>query len=147
MKNSQMKQEWMILYDSMIREMAAFHEQPDDLKRKIEGCFNLAQQYWGRIQQRIEVQSFASTKEEIEFYKEVKPLFKSQIEYYNLVYHAELFKPLTKPGEIKEFWIKEQQKLDRFIQDHAEFYIYYKNGSTNRDEKYFLSPGQTVYFD
>ena len=29
---------------------------------------------------------------------------------------------------MKEFWIKEQQKLDKFIQDNPVFYIYHKNG-------------------
>jgi hypothetical protein len=142
-----MKQEWMIQYESMLKAIEECQQQPVDLKRKIEACFSVSQQYWVQIRQQAEEHSFSSMAEEIEFYKEIKPLFKSQIDFYNLVYHAELFKPLTKPGEMKEFWIKEQQKLDRFILDNQEFYNYYKNGATNRDEKYFLSSDQTIYFE
>jgi hypothetical protein len=142
-----MEQEWLQQYDTMLKAIEKCQDQPVDLKRKIEASFSIAQQTWAQIQQQAEEYSFSSKTEEIKFYKEIKPLFKSQINYYNLVYHAELFKPLTKPGEVKEFWIKEQQKLDRFILDNQEFYVYYKSGATNRDEKYFLSPDQKVYFD
>jgi hypothetical protein len=48
---------------------------------------------------------------------------------------------------MKEFWVKEHQKLDRFILDNTEFHAYYKKGATNRDEQYFLSPDQTIYYD
>ena len=41
----------------------------------------------------IDWENFDSTREEIKYYKTVKPLFKSQIEYYNLIYQAELLKP------------------------------------------------------
>ena len=65
---------------------------------------------------------FPSDKDEIDFYKNVKPLFKSQLDYYNLVYHAELFKPMTNLVEMKEFLGQRAiQKLDRFILDHTEF--------------------------
>src|SRR5579863_9872145 len=142
-----MRQEWIILYDAMIREIRTLKSEPGDPKIKIETCFSIAQQCWSQIQQSVEENPFESKKEEIEYYKEIKPLFKSEIEYYNLVYHAEIFKPLTIPGEMKEFWIKEQQKLNRFIQDHEQFYTYYKNGSTSCDEMYFLTPDQNVYYD
>src|SRR6202040_4359461 len=94
-----------------------------------------------------------SKEDEIEFYKKVKPLFKSQIEFYNLLYQAEIFKPHDEAGTMKEFWILEQQKLDRFIKDNSDFYIYYKNQVTNQDEEYFLSGagenerGKTIYTD
>jgi hypothetical protein len=96
---------------------------------------------------------FLSKLDEIDFYKRIKPLFKSQIEYYNLLYQAEILKPAELPGEMKEFWIKEQQKLDRFIQDNLIMYLYHKNGATNRDEEYFFSGasenenGKTIYHD
>jgi hypothetical protein len=135
------------MYDAMIAEMNECLRQNHDLRTSIECCFNVGQSYSAQVQKILEDYKFPSGKDEIYFYKTVKPLFKSQLEYYNLVYHAELFKPTTNPGEMKEFWVKEHQKLDRFILDHTDFHTYYKKGATNLDEQYFLSPDQTVYYD
>jgi hypothetical protein len=142
-----MKEDWMILYNSMISEMNDCLSQIQDLRAAIECCFNVGQSYSAQVQKMLEDYKFPSERDEIDFYKSVKPLFKSQIEYYNMVYHAELFKPMTNPVEMKEFWVKEHQKLDRFILDNTEFYTYYKKGATNLDEQYFLSPDQSIYYD
>jgi|SRR5580693_7413851 hypothetical protein len=148
-----MKEEWLKLYEMMLREMEDCRKRGADPKGVIECSFNISSGYWARIQITMEDYEFHSKKDEIDFYKLVKPLFKSHIEYYNLLYQAEIFKPDNKPYEMKEFWIKEKQKLGRFIQDNAVFYVYYKNGATNRDEEYFLSgateseTGKTLYTD
>jgi hypothetical protein len=148
-----MKEEWFKLYEYMLRGIEACNKLKPQTIAEIECCFSLAQKHWSQIEQKIEVYQFLSKKEEIEFYKLVKPLFKSQIEYYNLLYQAEIFKPEETLTEIKVFWIKEQQKLDMFIQDNQMFYVYHKNGATNRDEEYFLSGvaenenGKTIYRD
>jgi RteC protein len=133
-----MKEEWFIMYESMLRDMEACGDREPDLRTYIECCFSICQQYWSKIEQNIEEYLFQSPRDEIEFYKTVKPLFKSQLEYYNLLYHAEIFKPVEKPGEMKEFWLKEQQRLDKFIQDNPDFYAYHKSGATHKDEINFL---------
>jgi hypothetical protein len=148
-----MNKEWLPLYESMLQEIDACSLLRPYTMAEIECCFNLAQKHWSQIEAKIEDHLFLSKLDEIEFYKTIKPLFKSQIEYYNLLYQAEIFKPRDEQVAVKEFWIKEQQKLDRFIQDHSALYIYHKNGATNRDEEYFLSgaaeneSGKTVYTD
>jgi hypothetical protein len=131
----------------MIEEMDTCLLENKDIRVAIECCFNVGQSYSAKVQKMLEDYKFTTGEDEIDFYKNVKPLFKSQLDYYNLVYHAELFKPTTNPGEMKEFWVKEHQKLDRFILDNTDFHTYYKNGATNLDEEYFLSPDQAVYYD
>jgi hypothetical protein len=148
-----MKEEWFKLYEVMMQEMEDCRKLGPDPKTVIECCFSLAQKHWSQIEAKIVDHLFESKSEEIEFYKLVKPLFKSHIEFYNLLYQAEIFKPRNEPGAMKEFWIKEQQKLDKFIQENSVFYIYHKNGATNRDEEYFLNGaaeneyGKTIYTD
>jgi hypothetical protein len=148
-----MNKEWNKLYESMLRAMEACGDLGPHTMAGIECCFNLAQKYWSLIQSGMENYLFRSKKEEIDFYKTVKPHFKSQIEYYNLLYQAEIFKPRDEPEAMKDFWIREQQKLERFIRDNAAFYSYHKNGATDRDEEFFLSgvpeneSGRSVYTD
>jgi RteC protein len=148
-----MKEEWSLLYESMSREMETCGELKPHLMAEIECRFNIAQRHWSQVQLKLENHVFLSKLDEIEFYKRIKPLFKSQIEYYNLVYQAEILKPADLPGEMKESWIKEQFKLDKFIQDNMGFITYYKSGATTWDEEYFLLPaldnenGNTIYPD
>lgn len=147
-----MKEKWYTLYESMQREIETCKKSGREIKPEIECCFNIGLKYWTEIQMGIDTVDFDSTREEIEYYKTVKPLFKSQIEYYNLVYQAELLRPAER-SELKEFWIKEQQRLTKFIRENQDFYTYYKSGSTQLDEEYFLSTnftddqGNSLYYD
>src|ERR1700693_5194074 len=147
-----MKEKWFTLYKYMQREIESCKKSNADKKAEIECCFNIGLKYWTQIQMGIDAENFESTSDEIEYYKTVKPLFKSQIEYYNLVYQAELLKPKER-SELKEFWFKEQQRFNKFIQENQEFYLYYKSGSTRLDDEYFLSAGYTddhgnsLYYD
>jgi RteC protein len=136
-----MKDHWLKLYESMMAEISSCCLNDGDTKTSIECCFNIGQKYWAQIQNGMEELHFDSPNEEIRFYKHVKPLFKSEIEYFNLLYQSELFRPKEKHWESKEYWIREQQKLDKFIQDNIEFYNYHKSGATEKDEEYFLSTG------
>ncbi len=147
-----MKEKWFTLYESMQREIEKCKKTSADKKAEIECCFNIGLKYWTGIQMGIEAVQFDSTRDEIDYYKTVKPLFKSQIEYYNLIYQAELLRPQER-SELKEFWLREQQRLDKFINENQEFYSYYKSGSIRLDEEYFLSTGFTdvqgnsLYYD
>ena len=85
-----MKNASLILYESMIGEMNECLSRIEDIRMAIECCFNVGQSYSAQIQKMLEDYKFSSDKDEIDFYKTVKPLFKSQLDYYNLVYHAEL---------------------------------------------------------
>jgi|SRR5450432_3056256 len=146
-----MKETWSVLFEAMLQEIENCSAEKN-YRAAIECCFNVGLKYWSAIQMDPEALNFASTRDEIDYYKIVKPLFKSQIEYYNLLYQAELLRP-TERTELKEFWVKEQQRLDKFTQENLEFYTYYKGGATHLDEDYFLSTGFTddqgnpLYYD
>jgi RteC protein len=150
-----MKEKWLTRFESMRREIEKCSHSAvgdPDTMASIECCFNIALKYWSEIQMGIEAVQFDSSLDEIDYYKTVKPLFRSQIEYYNLLYQAELLRPKER-SDIKEFWLKEQQRLDKFIRENHEFYNYYKSGATHLDEDYFLAAGFTdnrgnaLYYD
>ena len=132
-----MKPAWQKLYSSMKEEIKSCWQKHVDEKVAIEQCFQISAQYWSMIEIDVKENYFLSLAEEINFYKHVKPLFVSEIRYYNMLYHAELFKP---PGELienKEFWAREKQRLEKFTRENKEFYEYYKSGSTACDEQWF----------
>lgn len=104
---------------------------------EIECCFQICANYWNEVRGRIIHYEFSTSKEEIEFFKMVKPLFTSGIEYYNLLYHAELFEPDFSTEECKKFWQREAHRLKKFAEENASFYNYYKSGCCCDDKIYF----------
>lgn len=99
---------------------------------EIECCYSIAENYWFRIKSTMKQYAFKSKKEEIIFFKEVKPKFLAEKEFYSLLYHAALFMPVDIVAEM-DFWLRESQRLEKFIKENQEFYNYYKSGNTAMD--------------
>jgi hypothetical protein len=110
---------------------------PDDPLKIIECCFIKSDQYWTKVKNQVSQYTFPAPEEEIHFFKHLKPAFTSEVEYYNLLYHVEIFKPVS-AEDLRAFWLREQHRLADFIRDHDAFYKYYKDGDTHKDEQYFI---------
>lgn len=77
-------------------------------------------------------------KEEIEFFKEIKPKITSKLIYYNDIYTIEINKPTTgDKKQIKNFYKKEIRKRYNFFTKNAEIYKYFKTQNNYLDKKYF----------
>lgn len=112
-----------------------WHSELTDLE-KIEKCFRIAIKYWCRLRDEFG-DDFANTGEEINFFKNIKPLFTGRIEFYTIAYKSLLFKPEGK-ARLKNFWKDEIKKLNTFRKNNEEFIKYYKSGDTSLDHQYFL---------
>lgn len=76
--------------------------------------------------------------EEMEFFKNMKPLLSSHLIYYNEIYAMELKKPIGNNKTIRKYYKSELEKTTAFFETNLEFYTYYRSGNTNSDERYFL---------
>lgn len=77
-------------------------------------------------------------KEEIEFFKEIKPKITSKLIYYNDIYTIEINKPTGEDKkQIKNFYKKEIRKRYNFFSKNAEIYKYYRTNNNYLDKKYF----------
>lgn len=79
-----------------------------------------------------------SKKEEIEFFKEIKPQLTSKLISFNDQYKIEINKPCGDKKQIKKYYKKEIKKRNNFFIKNAEFYKYYKTRNTCLDKKYFI---------
>jgi hypothetical protein len=102
-------------------------------EKGIESCFVTAGDYWADIRAVMIDYDFESIMEEIWFFKNVKPLFTQELEYYSLLYHSILFCP---PGvdRQRKFWMRECRRLDDFKAQNNDFFSYYISGSVEYDE-------------
>lgn len=106
-------------------------------KQSIENCFLIAGNYWSELKATVAEYKFQTEEDEIEFFKKVKPLFTSELEYYSLLYHAILFCPYDQEGE-RKFWERECKRLEEFKEQYKEFLEYYNSGRTDLDTDYYL---------
>lgn len=80
---------------------------------------------------------FQSQTEEIQFFKEVKPVFLSQYFYYKKVFAIQLFNSFKAVKSRQSNYYQMLEQLERFIKKNREFYEYSLTGSTHLDEMYF----------
>jgi hypothetical protein len=119
----------------------AFHSHEETSRTEmemIEACFKSSLDCWGKVCKEVKAAGFRDTREEICFFREVKPSFAAFIEYYTFRYHAILFAPVNDTLEMKRFWRWEEKKMQRFYDDNREFCRYMREGDTHRDTEYFL---------
>jgi hypothetical protein len=122
----------------MLKDIDACRKKGLDEEKLIECCWQIGKNYWHQVQLQLAQYEFSSDEDEIDFFKNIKPLFASEIEYYNLMLHAQLFQPLYDKELSQKFWNRELLRLERFIENNGEFYDYCKSGKTNFDRFFYL---------
>lgn len=81
---------------------------------------------------------FLNKKEEIEFFRDIKPKFTAKLIFYNEIYNIETNRPLGSKKAIRKYYNAERSKLKFFFEENKEFYRYYRTGNDCLDHKYFI---------
>ncbi|WP_284651651.1 RteC domain-containing protein [Flavobacterium terrisoli] len=81
---------------------------------------------------------FESKKDEISFFRDIKPQFVCKLIYYNEIYNIITNKPFGGNKALKKYYTGELAKLKSFYTENVEFFKYYRNGNTYLDNKYFV---------
>lgn len=102
----------------------------------IEKKFVLCFKSWETVKTREN--KFVTEFEEIDFFRNTKPLFTSLIEYCKILNEAQIFSPAD-PSLKWAYWNKELGRYARFCDRHKEFVAYYESGSREKDGLYFLT--------
>ena len=77
-------------------------------------------------------------KEEIEFFRDIKPKFAAKLIYYNEIYSIETSKPFGSQKTMSKYYKAELNKLKVFFEKNQEFYRYCRTGNNCLDNKYFI---------
>jgi hypothetical protein len=79
---------------------------------------------------------FESHIEEVMFFKEVKPLFLSQLIYYKIVFKVQLHRSYQGNSET-QFYERYLKRFERFLRKNEQFVHYCMSGKTTHDRIYF----------
>jgi hypothetical protein len=77
-------------------------------------------------------------KEEIEFFRYIKPKFTAKLIYYNKIYTIETNKPLGSKKTIRRYYKAELLNLKVFFEKNQEFYRYFRTDNGCLDNIYFI---------
>ncbi len=98
---------------------------------------HIAQDILVEIRQYVIETPFSSTLEEIQFFKEIKPLFLTPLIFNHKVYSIELNKPEGSSLAKQEYLQEELKKIELFYNAHHSFYQYCRSRTTDRDHIYY----------
>jgi len=111
--------------------------QESPIEYSIQGS-KASSEVFEKLKNHFKKHTFNNKQEEIEFFREIKPLFTSKLIYYNTIYNMEISKPKGTPKTIRKHYNVELQKIKNFFKENIEFYKYYRSNNRVLDKIYFL---------
>ncbi|MCX2679626.1 RteC domain-containing protein [Galbibacter sp. EGI 63066] len=85
-------------------------------------------------------QGFSDMREEISFFKQIKPKILGKLVYYNKLSRIETTRPVSNGKLYNTYYSNHMKDLKREFKVHilnSNFYRYYRSGRTDKDEIYF----------
>jgi len=136
-----MKRKSRFLYREMLMRIGSQLEPGYSEKQWIEQSFHASYVGLFRLLQAAKDYAFADERERIWFFKIQQPRFAAWMEYFALLYTAQLFLPKG-AGEAMDYWMGELKRTQNFLIGHATFRECYNQKGTEYDAG-FSSPGSS----
>ncbi|HVS97789.1 MAG TPA: RteC domain-containing protein [Puia sp.] len=137
-KQQPMIDQWQELYREMRREtMLIQRTEPRGLERT-EHCFKSCLRHWEGLRRWVKEHGLGDDRNEIRFFKYIKPQFTGRLEFHILAYQYQTFHPMDDPFRNVTFLHREKQKIAAYRDKHQDFLNYYAGGKTDQDELLFL---------
>lgn len=130
------------LQETMKSKLEAIAQENKEIMARASKSLTVIRSAIGELKQFVYQHAFQSKAQEIEFFKEIKPVIASQYFYYETLFNLKIHEPAGETTDMSQFYRDELNSLNSYIAKHKEFYAYCLSGSTDLDELYFISrPG------
>ena len=138
---------WPIVFQSLYNELllALKRDQEGDREPVLntaKKCVSSVKLSMTKLREEVIRIQFLHLKDEILFFKHIKPLFHRHLIFWAYVSNIELLRPVGGKDEVRSYFQRELNKLNYFFASQSGFYLYCRNGETMMDEIYFLRDKQ-----
>lgn len=106
-------------------------------------CMQRCQNYWHLYRGSMIDYTFNDSQEEVLFFKNLKPMFTSEVIFYSWAVKAVSNCPKGKNRALESYDC-ESRRLSDFFEANREFYIYYISGDSRYDLDYFTGGAQSI---
>jgi len=122
------------------------NSEDNHLKKATDGI-NLCNKTLAYLKEKVEQNDFETTPDEIDFFKNTKPLPMSYLIYFTELRSCELRKPKAGTSYQIDFFEKEMRKINKFFSRNLDFVNYMEQGYTYIDHQFFTrNPGNSFPF-
>lgn len=132
-----LKQQVARLQMQMEQDLEQLSFQSIQPLKKLISAIKLIRFSLSKLKDDVETYPFKDEPEEIEFFKHVKPSFFQWQIYYTELYTIETGFPLSDREKQIAYLAQEMSYIDRFFQQYAFLYQYYKLDADELDHLYF----------
>jgi len=105
---------------------------------KLTSALRLIRQSLNRLKEDMEAHPFKDAQEQIDFFKYVKPSFYQWQIYYTELYTIETGFPIGDAEKQTAYLAQELRYIERFFQQYAFLYQYFKLDANELDNLYFI---------
>lgn len=136
------------MYDQIIKN---FRQELDTVGeysswlRKAEKGIKISKKAISKLKLQVEKAGFDTTAEEINFFKNIKPIPMSYLIFYTEVRTCEHRKPKAGNSFQKRYLKKELKKVNKFFQQNNDFVVYMDQGQTYIDHQLFTRNHSTNF--
>lgn len=110
----------------------------DNFQNWILAAINLCASAYNELRDSLAKNGFNSTKEEIHFFKVIKPNVLGEYLFYSKLFEIKTKMPVASIKKQKKFLRNMIFKGQQFFKENYEFYQYYRSGYDHLDDKYFI---------
>jgi hypothetical protein len=126
------------LYEKMENRIKLVREESYPLLKETSQCITICEDSLRELKKQLEKTPLKDVKDEVEFFKEIKPRFYSQFIYYVKIFLIEINRP-TGSDKVQISYLESHlMRIKHFFDNNLDFYQYYRSGATHFDEVYFV---------
>lgn len=124
--------------ENINKEIQIIELEENNIFQKSISIISLLEAAFDKLKEFVSNYSFESQTEEITFFKETKPQLFSILIYHRKIYNLEMRMPTGSQIDKKNYLEGMLARIKYFFDTNADFYQYYRSGSTHLDRYYFL---------
>ena len=110
-----------------------------------ENALELSRKYYKELTEFVQINDFVCEAEEINYFKNIKPKFQSQIIYFQRVIKIRASIPIGSIETKRNYYSSVLQTLTVFFQEHSEIIHYYRARNTSLDVNFFIRKNAVLH--
>ncbi|RZJ23714.1 MAG: hypothetical protein EON51_02215 [Acinetobacter sp.] len=126
------------LFQKLFNEIEVLKQENEDEMSDVGVFLKTVISYNEKLKGLLLSTSFTNLKDEIVFFKTIKPKFVSLHLYYLALEELRLKKPKGSRKRVRKFYEKEQQKIENFLELNWNMVYYFRSGADQMDEQLFV---------
>lgn len=133
-----MKDYTSILSERINNELQTISLNDADVLQQTSKAIKILENGFSQLKTFIVSYSFKDEREEICFFKEIKPKLFSKLLYFHKIHGITMRRPAGSSDGTRRYLLDKLNRINDFFDKNLEFYEYYRSGNTHLDKYYFL---------